>query len=130
VALLGDHSFLYDSNALLTPAEEERPDLVIVVIDNDGGGIFSTLEQGAPEHAATFDRVFGVPLGIDLVHLSLTLGIPAEAAATAEALQRAVDEAIGLGGVRVVVARTCSREREAQILTDVQTAVSAALELA
>jgi len=130
VALLGDHSFLYDSNALLTPAEEERPDLVIVVIDNDGGGIFSTLEQGAPEHAATFDRVFGVPLGIDLVHLSLTLGIPAEAAATAEALQRAVDEAIGLGGVRVVVARTCSREREAQILTDVQTAVSAALESA
>ncbi len=130
VALLVDHSFLYDSNALLAPAEEERPDLVIVVIDNDGGGIFSTLEQGAPEHAATFDRVFGVPLGIDLVHLSLTLGIPAEGVATAEALQRAVDEAIGLGGVRVVVARTCSREREAQILTDVQTAVSAALESA
>jgi len=130
VALMGDHTFLYDSNGLLAPAEEERPDLVIVVIDNDGGGIFSTLEQGAPEHAEVFDRVFGVPLGIDLVQLSLTLGIPADGASSTDALQRAVSEAVGLGGVRVVVARTCSREREAQILTDVQTAVGAALESA
>ena len=130
VALMGDHTFLYDSNGLLAPAEEERPDLVIVVIDNDGGGIFSTLEQGAPEHAEVFDRVFGVPLGIDLVQLSLTLGIPADGVSSADALERAVAEAVGLGGVRVVVARTCTREREAQILTDVQTAVGAALESA
>ena len=46
---MGDQTFLYDTNALLAPAEEERPDLVIVVADNDGGGIFSSLEQGAPE---------------------------------------------------------------------------------
>ncbi|MDQ5975398.1 MAG: 2-succinyl-5-enolpyruvyl-6-hydroxy-3-cyclohexene-carboxylate synthase, partial [Actinomycetota bacterium] len=46
LALVGDHTFLYDSNALLAPADEERPDLVIVVSDNDGGGIFSSLEQG------------------------------------------------------------------------------------
>ena len=100
------------------------------MIDNDGGGIFSTLEQGAPEHADVFDRVFGVPLGIDLVQLSLTLGIPADGVSSADALERAVAEAVGLGGVRVVVARTCTREREAQILTDVQTAVGAALESA
>lgn len=127
LALLGDQAFLYDSNGLLAPADEERPDLVIVVADNDGGGIFSTLEQGAPEHAATFERVFGVPLGIDIVHLALTLGIPAERVDTVAALRDAVQEAVGLGGVRVVVARTCARDREARILADVQAAVSTAL---
>mgnify|MGYP006275569557 CR=1 FL=1 len=127
MALLGDQAFLYDSNGLLAPADEERPDLVLVVVDNDGGGIFSTLEQGAPEYADTFERVFGVPLGIDLVHLALTLGIPAERVDTADRLRAAIDEAIGLGGVRVVVARTCARDREAQLLADVRAAVGTAI---
>ena len=127
VALVGDQTFLYDSNALLAPAEEERPDLVIVVSDNDGGGIFSSLEQGSPDHADTFERVFGVPLGIDVVQLTAALGIPAVAASTASELAAAIDDAIGLGSVRVVVARTCEREREAQILVNVQRAVGEAL---
>jgi 2-succinyl-5-enolpyruvyl-6-hydroxy-3-cyclohexene-1-carboxylate synthase len=127
VALMGDQTFLYDSNGLLTPAEEERPDLVIVVSDNDGGGIFSTLEQGGPDHATTFERVFGVPLGIDVAALATTLGFPAVVATTAAALTTAIDDAIGTGGVRVVVARTCARDREAEILVNVQRAVGEAL---
>ncbi len=127
LALMGDQTFIYDSNGLLAPADEERPDLVIVVSDNDGGGIFSSLEQGGPEHAGAFERVFGVPLGIDVAALSRDLGIEATVAATAAALAAAIDEALGLGGVRVVVARTCEREREAQILVNVQRAVSEAL---
>lgn len=127
LALMGDQTFLYDSNGLVTPAEEERPDLVVVVSDNDGGGIFSTLEQGASEHAETFERVFGVPLGIDLVALSTAMGIPAVAVTTAAELTEAIDDAVGTGGVRVVVARTCAREREAEILVNVQRAVGEAL---
>ena len=127
IALMGDQTFLYDSNGLLAPAEEERPDLVIVVSDNDGGGIFSSLEQGAPEHAATFERVFGVPLGIDVAALSTALGFPVVVAATASELTAAIDDAVGIGGVRIVVARTCAREREAEILVNVQRAVGEAL---
>jgi len=127
LALMGDQTFIYDSNGLHAPAEEERPDLVIVVSDNDGGGIFSSLEQGAPEHAQSFERVFGVPLGIDLVALAATAGIPAVAVTTAADLVAAVDDAVGIGGVRVVVARTCSREHEAEVLVNVQRAVSEAL---
>ena len=127
LALLGDQTFLYDSNGLLAPAEEERPDLVIVVSDNDGGGIFSSLEQGAPEHAASFERVFGNPLGIDLVALATALGIPATAVDSAPALAAAIDDAVGTGGVRVVVARTCARQQEAAILRTVQEAVSGAI---
>jgi 2-succinyl-5-enolpyruvyl-6-hydroxy-3-cyclohexene-1-carboxylate synthase len=127
LALMGDQTFVYDANGLLAPADEERPDLVIVVADNDGGGIFSSLEQGAPDHADTFERVFGVPLGIDLVALAGSSGIPAVIASTATELVTAIDDAVGTGGVRVVVARTCAREREAEILVNVQRAVGEAL---
>lgn len=127
LALMGDQTFLYDSNGLLAPADEERPDLVIVVADNDGGGIFSSLEQGSAEHAGSFERVFGVPMGVDLVALSTTLGISAVAVSSAAELTAAIDDAVGTGGVRVVVARTCPREREAEILVNVQRAVGEAL---
>jgi 2-succinyl-5-enolpyruvyl-6-hydroxy-3-cyclohexene-1-carboxylate synthase len=75
IALVGDQAFWYDSNALAVPAGEGRPDLTIVVADNDGGGIFSTLEQGAKEYAPHFERVFGVPLGIDLDRLASAYGV-------------------------------------------------------
>ena len=127
LALVGDQTFLYDTNGLLAPAEEERPDLVIVVADNDGGGIFSSLEQGAPEHAGTFDRVFGNPLGVDLVEMAGALGVPAVVVDNAPDLVVAVDDAVGLGGVRIVVARTVARDREAEILVNVQRAVGEAL---
>ena len=127
LALVGDHTFLYDSNALLAPADEERPDLVIVVSDNDGGGIFSSLEQGGPEHSDSFERVFGIPLGIDIPALCESAGISAAVASTSAELTAAIDDAVGLGGVRVVVARTCPRDREATILVNVQRAVGEAL---
>lgn len=127
IALVGDQTFLYDSNGLLAPAEEERPDLVIVVSDNDGGGIFSSLEQGSAAPPEAFERVFGNPLGIDLVALTTALGIPAVAVDSAEALAAAIDDAVGTGGVRVVVAQTCPRDREAAILRTVQEAVSGAV---
>ncbi len=127
VALVGDQTFLYDSNGLLVPADEERPDLVIVVSDNDGGGIFSTLEQGRVIVPSVFERVFGNPLGIDIAALSATLGIPAVTVDTVAGLVEAVDDALGAGGVRIVVARTCPRDREAEILAEVQRAVDSAL---
>ncbi len=127
LALMGDQAFIYDSNGLLAPPEEERPDLVIVVSDNDGGGIFSSLEQGGAEHSDVFERVFGVPLGIDIAALSQAMGMTAVVADTAAVLTKAIDDAVGMGGVRVVVARTCTREQEAAILVNVQRAVGEAL---
>jgi 2-succinyl-5-enolpyruvyl-6-hydroxy-3-cyclohexene-1-carboxylate synthase len=127
IALVGDHTFLYDSNALLVPGEDERPDLVYVVADNDGGGIFASLEQGGPAFTETFDRVFGVPLGVDLPALCAAVGVPVALVESAEALGAALDDALGAGGVRVVVARTSARREEARVLAEVQSAVGAAL---
>ncbi len=64
VALLGDLAFLHDLPGLLLGPDEPRPDLCLVVVNNDGGGIFSTLEQAA--FAGPFERVFGTPHGADI----------------------------------------------------------------
>jgi 2-succinyl-5-enolpyruvyl-6-hydroxy-3-cyclohexene-1-carboxylate synthase len=55
---------------------EERPDLTIVVANDNGGSIFATLEQGAPEHATAFDKLFGTPHDVDLASLCAALRIP------------------------------------------------------
>ena len=68
-ALVGDLTFLHDANGLLAGPDEARPDLTMVVANDDGGGIFGLLEQGAPEHASAFERVFGTPQGTDLAAL-------------------------------------------------------------
>ena len=127
VALLGDLALLYDSNGLLVPADEPRPDLVLVVVDNDGGGIFGVLEQGSPEHAVHFERVFGTPHGRDVAALAAAMGVPAVTVGDSEALDRALAEAAAAGGVHLVVARTIPRAEEVSLLTRVQSAVTAAL---
>lgn len=61
IALMGDLTFLHGANGLLIGPIEPRPDLTIVVLNDDGGGIFHTLEQGSPEYSQAFERVFGTP---------------------------------------------------------------------
>jgi len=68
-ALMGDLTFLHDSNGLLVGPTEPRPDLTVVVVNDDGGGIFTLLEPGEPSRAADFERVFGTPTGVDLAAL-------------------------------------------------------------
>ena len=59
VALLGDLTFAHDSNGLAIP-QEERPQLTVVVLNNDGGGIFELLEPADAVPRETFERVFAV----------------------------------------------------------------------
>lgn len=67
VALMGDLTFLHDASGLLIGTGEPRPtDLTVVVANDDGGGIFELLEQGDPQYAGVFERIFGTPHGMDL----------------------------------------------------------------
>ena len=126
IALVGDQAFWYDSNALAVPATEARPDLVIVVADNDGAGIFSTLEQGDETFAQHFERVFGVPLGIRLHELSSAFGASVVAVEGVDELRRAIDERLG-DGLHVIVIRTCDRSSEAGTLRSIHDAVRQAI---
>ena len=76
-ALVGDVAFLHDLGALTVPASERGGlDLQVVVLDDDGGGIFALLEHGEPQHASSFERVFGTPHGADLGALAGGFGVP------------------------------------------------------
>jgi 2-succinyl-5-enolpyruvyl-6-hydroxy-3-cyclohexene-1-carboxylate synthase len=72
-ALLGDLALVHDSPGLLLGPGEPRPDLCLIVANNDGGGIFSMLEQAA--FPGPFERVFGTPHGTDLGKLAAAAGI-------------------------------------------------------
>jgi 2-succinyl-5-enolpyruvyl-6-hydroxy-3-cyclohexene-1-carboxylate synthase len=104
VALLGDLCFLHDQNALLGAASR-GVDVTFVVVDNDGGGIFSFLPQAdaAPEH---FEELFGTPQGVDVAAVAAVHGIPTAEVARASELVGAVELAAKEGGVRVVRVRT------------------------
>ena len=102
LALLGDLTFLHDGNGLVLGPDEPRPDLTLVVVNNDGGAIFGLLEQGADEHAEAFERVFGTPHGVDLRALCAATGTAHALASSREELRAAL---VG-GGLRVVEVRT------------------------
>jgi 2-succinyl-5-enolpyruvyl-6-hydroxy-3-cyclohexene-1-carboxylate synthase len=101
-ALAGDLSLLHDVNGLATG--DPRPDLTIVVVDNDGGGIFSLLPQATDTDPATFERLFGTPHGVDLARLVSAYGVAHQRIATASDLAAAVTEPPA--GLRVLEVRT------------------------
>lgn len=102
-ALMGDLTFLHDSNGLVVGPLEPRPDLTVVVVNNDGGAIFGLLEQGGPEHADAFERVFGTPHGVDLEPLCAATATPYVRVSDVAGLRAALAVT---GGVRVVEVRT------------------------
>jgi 2-succinyl-5-enolpyruvyl-6-hydroxy-3-cyclohexene-1-carboxylate synthase len=85
VVLIGDLAFVHDSNALVALAGRQV-DLRIVVVDNDGGGIFSFLPQATTVGTERFERLFGTPLGTDVLGLAAAHGIPTSTATTAAQL--------------------------------------------
>ena len=96
--LIGDIAFLHDSNGLLGLVAREV-DLTIVVLDNDGGGIFSFLPQRHDLAPDRFERLFGTPHGLDLVALARAHGLEASPVGR-------VEDLAWRRGTRVLVVRT------------------------
>ncbi|MDP1821240.1 MAG: thiamine pyrophosphate-dependent enzyme, partial [Acidimicrobiales bacterium] len=123
--LVGDLAFLHDSNGLLGLADRALS-LVIVVVDNDGGGIFSFLPQAQALERARFEALFGTPHGLDLVALARGYNVDSRAV---HDVGPAVRDAIRAGGVRVLVARS-DRHANVGLHDDLHHAAAAALDAA
>jgi 2-succinyl-5-enolpyruvyl-6-hydroxy-3-cyclohexene-1-carboxylate synthase len=113
-ALIGDLSLLHDAPGLAIGPGEPRPDLCLVVVNNDGGGIFEGLEPGAfkappsgrPGALSVFERVFGTPHGASVEQLAAAFGIPYTLAERPGDVAKAAAATVPGTGLRIVEART------------------------
>ena len=112
VALVGDIAFLHDSSALIALARRDV-DLTIVVVDNDGGGIFSFLAQADAVDRARFELLFGTPHGTDIAALARAHHLTTDVVDTPEEFSVAFMKATDAPEVRVIVARTDRAENVA-----------------
>jgi 2-succinyl-5-enolpyruvyl-6-hydroxy-3-cyclohexene-1-carboxylate synthase len=101
IALLGDLAFLYDVGSLLWTRERDVA-LTLVVVDNNGGGIFSFLPQASVLAGPVFERYWGTPHGIDLVPLAAAYDVEASRLGHRGELDEFLSSAAGRG-VRIGV---------------------------
>ncbi len=121
--LIGDLAFVHDANALVALTAREA-DLRIVVVDNDGGGIFSFLPQATTLAHNRFEQLFGTPLGVDVVGLATGFGVPTRRIGSLGDLVAQLAEP----GPWVAVVRS-DRARNVAVHDSLQAAVAAALAL-
>lgn len=109
-AILGDLAFLHDISALANPTTES---LTIIVVDNNGGGIFSTLPQNG---VAGFERIFGTPHDRDISKIVAGFGISTEVVTSAKELHIALQRIHP--NIHVIVAKMPNRDINADSLAE------------
>lgn len=120
-AILGDLTFLHDISALVNKSHQK---IRIFVIDNNGGGIFSTLPQSKVEG---FEELFGTPHNLDLVKLAQGFGASVSKVSNLAELQSAVVKP--LVGLDIVIVQTPNRQRNAEQLAELTHKVSNAVRI-
>ncbi len=101
LCVVGDVAFLHDATSL-TALADRHLDLTILVIDNDGGGIFGFLPQHDLVEPTVFEQLFGTPHATDLAALAAAHGLPCRAW---------TGDLPPIGGVSIVLAQTDRQER-------------------
>lgn len=121
VLVIGDISFYHDLNGLLA-ARQHGLDLLVLLVNNDGGGIFSFLPQTqlAPSE---FESLFGTPHGLDFRPFVEGYGGRFTRVADWPSFREAVTDGLTLGGVQVVEVPT-QRARNVVLHREVWRAVA------
>ncbi len=128
VGLTGDLSFLHDSGGLLGAADRDL-DATFVVVDNNGGGIFSFLPYAGRVTPEQFERVLATPPAVDLADVARAYGLAVVEIEKASALRPGLDQALTGRGVRVLRVRTdraANLTRHAEIFDAVAAALRSA----
>ena len=116
IALLGDLSFLHDLTGLIN---KEEINCRFIVVNNDGGGIFSTLPQRGVNG---FETVFGTPHGLNPAAIAQAMGIEARQITTLKELEAEVKAPVS--GISVVVCDVPDRESNADNLKKILEALT------
>ncbi|MCH7698050.1 MAG: 2-succinyl-5-enolpyruvyl-6-hydroxy-3-cyclohexene-1-carboxylic-acid synthase [Chloroflexi bacterium] len=123
VLVIGDLSFYHDMNGLLA-AKRHNLSATIILLNNDGGGIFSFLPQA--EESEYFEELFGTPHGLDFRHAAEMYDLAYRRVEDADQFRAAVRESLGAPGVHLIEVRT---DRQANVLLhrELWSAVSSAV---
>ena len=116
IAVLGDLGFLHDLTGLI---QQEKINLKIFVINNDGGGIFSTLSQRGVDG---FEDVFGTPHGLDIPAIANAMGVTAKEIDNQAQLISEISAPVQ--GLSVVVINVPARETNADFLQGIYKSIS------
>ena len=112
-AVLGDIAALHDLSSFAIPSLEAKPDITFVITDNNGGAIFSLLEQS---EVKDFERVFGTPTDVNLLEVFKSLGAEVKLVSKISELE----QNLGLPkGIKVIVVKINSRTNEAMLRTQI-----------
>ena len=98
LGLSGDLSFLHDVSGFFA---DDLPDVVFVVIDNGGGGLFDLLPHAS--HAPAFERLFVTPHDVDIAQLAKVQGLKSQVVGSGESLSQVLADALVSGGSHVLV---------------------------
>ena len=111
VAVIGDLGFLHDLTGLI---QNEEINLRIFVIDNNGGGIFSTLNARG---SAGFETVFGTPHNLDIYAITKAMGYESSKIENTSALIAQLSKPVK--GVSICVVSAPSRESNAELIKSI-----------
>ncbi len=103
LAVIGDIAYLHDAGGLRAMRDAKSP-VAILLLDNDGGGIFSHLPVA--KHEALFEPYFGTPQGCDLEAVSRASGLAHGLAPSLGAVGALAGAAFGQGHHQVIQWRT------------------------
>jgi len=120
--LVGDIAFLHDLNALAT-ASREKLNLKIVLINNDGGGIFSFLPLA--EHTDLFETLVAMPHGLVFSKAAEMFGIPHVSVHTMQEFDRQLSVRMNAPGPAIIEVET-SRLRTLEIARAIHRRISEA----
>ena len=103
VLVIGDLSLYHDMNGLLA-AKQHGLQATIVLLHNDGGGIFSFLPQANDVEA--FEVLFGTPHGLDFHHAAKLYGLDYYEPKDGPAFRRALKLSFHRPGVTIIAVHT------------------------
>jgi 2-succinyl-5-enolpyruvyl-6-hydroxy-3-cyclohexene-1-carboxylate synthase len=115
IGLVGDITMLHDVSAMVDGLGDAGGTCALVVADNRGGGIFSFLSQRASVGDATFEKLFGTPRPHDLVAIATAFGHHALRVQSRSQLCAALEEALDIPGLTVLVADVPSRDENVRL---------------
>src|ERR1019366_6353797 len=110
LGLVGDLTMLHDVSGLVDGLGGAEGTCVLVVVDNQGGGIFSFLPQASMLEREQFERLFGTPRAHDLEVVAAAFGYVSTTVTTVNELRSALEKGLASEGLSVVVAKVPSRE--------------------